>query len=67
MKERVLKVFGKYKKRPLDPEPKIESKQTNLKDFNISRLNNNTSKGVMEQLDVEHIAFGRGDVYDEGE
>jgi hypothetical protein len=64
---KVLKFFGKYRKRPLGPEPKLESKQTNLKDFNINRLNNNTGLGVMEQIDVESVSLERGDVYDEEE
>lgn len=67
MKDTVLKMFGKYRKRPLDPEPKLETKQTNLKDFNISRLNNNTSSGVMEQLDIDNVSLERGDFYDEEE
>ncbi len=64
---KVLKIFGKYRKRPLDPGPKLESKQTNLKDFNIRRFNNNSSMDVMEQLDVESISLERGDFYDEEE
>jgi len=67
MKGRIFKVFGKDRKRPLEPEPKFESRQTNLKDFNIRRFNNNSSGNVMEKLDVEHITLERGDVYDEGE
>lgn len=65
MKETVLKMFGKYRKRPLEPEPKFETKQTSLKDFNIRRFNNNSSGNVMEKLDVEHVTFERGDSYDE--
>lgn len=65
MKDTVLKMFGKYRKRPLEPEPKFETKQTNLKDFNIRRFNNNSSGNVMEKLDVEDVTFERGDSYDE--
>lgn len=67
MKDTVLKMFGKYRKQPLDPDSKLEQKQTNLKDFNIRRFNNNSSGNVMEQLDVDSISLKRGDVYDEEE
>lgn len=67
MKDTIIKFFGKYRKHPLDPEPKLESKQMNLKDFNISRLNNNTKDNVMSDLDVDHVNFRRGDFYDEEE
>jgi len=67
MKRTVLKMFGRDRKRPLEPEPKLESKQMNLKDFNSRNLNNTIDKNVMDYLDVDHIIFERGDVYDEGE
>jgi hypothetical protein len=68
MKDTIIKFFGKYKKRPLDPEPKLETRQMNLKDFNINRLNNNTKDNVISELDiVDSISIERGDFYDEEE
>lgn len=65
MKGTILKMFMKNRKRPLDPNPKLETKQMNLKDFNIRRLNNNTKDNVMSNLDVDSISLERGDFYDE--
>ncbi len=67
MKGMISKFFGKEKRRPLGPEPKLESRQTSLKDFNIRRFNNNSNGNVMKELDVDSISLERGDVYDEEE
>lgn len=69
MKDTIIKFFGKYRKRPIEPEPKLETRQMNLKDFNnfnINRFNNNTKDNLMSELDVDHVNF-RGDFYDEEE
>jgi hypothetical protein len=61
----MLSFLEKYRKRPLGPEPKLEVRQTNLKDFNTKTANNNSSGNVMMELGVEHITLRRGEVYDE--
>lgn len=58
----ILKIFGKGKK-PISPEPKIESVQKNLKDFNIANINN-TISNVMEYLNVDCVSLERGEIYD---
>lgn len=61
----IFRMFGKDRRRPLDPEPKLGMKQMNLKDFNTQDFNNNSTMGVMEELDVDCISFQRGGVDDE--
>ncbi|NIO23177.1 MAG: hypothetical protein GTN38_04095 [Candidatus Aenigmarchaeota archaeon] len=64
MKEIISRVLGRDRE-PLKPKPKIEQKQTNLEDFNITDLNNTIGKNVMEYLDVDNISLERGGVHDE--
>ena len=63
-----LRMFARERdRRPLKPEPKMEVKQTKLEDFNMNSSNNNSSANVMEELDVDHIIFERGEGYDKKE
>ncbi|NIO19483.1 MAG: hypothetical protein GTN76_01720 [Candidatus Aenigmarchaeota archaeon] len=65
MREIISRVLGKDRRRPLNPEPKMETVQTNLKDFNTDNLNN--TNNVMDYLNVDRIIFERGGFYDEEE
>jgi hypothetical protein len=59
----IFKMFGRDRE-PLRPKPRLEEKQTNLKDFNIEN-HNNSNGNVMDYLDVDNITLERGGVHDE--